>query len=319
MAEAGPSRALGTSVHCPYHPEGQLIEDHSAGDMICPECGLVVGDRVIDVGSEWRTFSNDKSSTDRSRVGGTEDSFLESGNLTTYIGTITSKPGSETTGTSFKNWQKGGGMSAADRSLTTASGDIKNMVAKLNLTRSIEDRCKTLFKQVYNEKRLKGRANDAIAAACLFIACRQEDVPRSFKEICSVSKHPKKEIGRCFKIIQQVIKTTVTPVSTTDFMSRYCTNLQLPMPVQKAASHIAEKAVSLDLAPGRVYLSVAAAAIYMASQASAQKKTQKEVGDVVGVADSTIRQSYRLLYPARDKLFPEGFAFTTPLDQLPKH
>ncbi len=27
---------------------------------------------MIDVGSEWRTFSNDKSSTDRSRVGGTE-------------------------------------------------------------------------------------------------------------------------------------------------------------------------------------------------------------------------------------------------------
>ena len=30
------------------------------GDMICSMCGLVVGDRVIDVGSEWRTFSNDK-------------------------------------------------------------------------------------------------------------------------------------------------------------------------------------------------------------------------------------------------------------------
>ena len=30
--------------------------------MICPECGLVVGDRTIDVGSEWRTFSNDKDS-----------------------------------------------------------------------------------------------------------------------------------------------------------------------------------------------------------------------------------------------------------------
>ena len=28
--------------------------------MICSMCGLVVGDRVIDVGSEWRTFSNDK-------------------------------------------------------------------------------------------------------------------------------------------------------------------------------------------------------------------------------------------------------------------
>ena len=28
--------------------------------------------RVIDVGSEWRTFSNDRGSTDRSRVGAAE-------------------------------------------------------------------------------------------------------------------------------------------------------------------------------------------------------------------------------------------------------
>lgn len=34
--------------------------------------------------------------------------------------------------------------------------------------------------------------------------------------------------------------------------SRFCTNLQLPSYVQKAASHIAEKAVQLDLAPGWV-------------------------------------------------------------------
>lgn len=44
-----------------------------------------------------------------------------------------------------------------------------------------------------------------------------------------------------------------------------------------------------------------------------------EVGDVVGVADSTIRQSYRLLYPSREKLFPSDFKFVTPLDDLPKH
>ena len=33
--------------------------------MICTECGLVVGDRVIDVSSEWRTFSNDKESKEQ--------------------------------------------------------------------------------------------------------------------------------------------------------------------------------------------------------------------------------------------------------------
>ena len=36
----------------------------------------------------------------------------------------------------------------------------------------------------------------------------------------------------------------------THTQSRYCTNLQLPTSVQKAASHIAKTAVDMDLAPG---------------------------------------------------------------------
>lgn len=34
--------------------------------------------RVVDVGSEWRTFSNEKSTVDRSRVGATEVSHFHS-------------------------------------------------------------------------------------------------------------------------------------------------------------------------------------------------------------------------------------------------
>jgi transcription initiation factor TFIIB len=248
-----------------------------------------------------------------------QNPLLDGGELTTYIGSVATKPGSPDNSTSFSQWQKKG-MSATDRGLVNAFKDIATMADKLNLPRIIVDRCNALFKQVHEEKHLKGRANDAVAAACLYIACRQEEVPRSFKEICAVSRHPKKEIGKCFKLItRQSNPILCTPVTSSDFMSRYCTNLQLPTSVQKAASHIAKKAVDMDLAPGRVYLSVAAAAIYMASQASDMKKTQKEVGDVVGVADSTIRQSYRLLYPQRDQLFPKDFAFSTPLDSLPKH
>ena len=59
------SRNMSNRVVCPSHPDANLIEDYHAGDMICSMCGLVVGDRVIDVGSEWRTFSNDKGGEDR--------------------------------------------------------------------------------------------------------------------------------------------------------------------------------------------------------------------------------------------------------------
>lgn len=32
-------------VCCYAHPEAPLIEDYRAGDQICSQCGLVVGDR----------------------------------------------------------------------------------------------------------------------------------------------------------------------------------------------------------------------------------------------------------------------------------
>jgi transcription initiation factor TFIIIB Brf1 subunit/transcription initiation factor TFIIB len=53
-------------------------------------------------------------------------------------------------------------------------------------------------------------------------------------------------------------------------------------------------------------------------QASEDKRSQKEIGDIAGVADVTIRQSYKLMYPHAAKLFPEDFRFATPIDQLPQ-
>ena len=92
---------------CVAHPEAPLIEDCRAGDQICSACGLVVGDRsvvfhltafiipsqstsfdcsVIDVGSEWRTFSNEKANVDPSRVGAAENKLLDGADLSTIIG-----------------------------------------------------------------------------------------------------------------------------------------------------------------------------------------------------------------------------------------
>ena len=55
------------------------------------------------------------------------------------------------------------------------------MADRINLPKSIVDRANVLFKQVHDGRNLKGRSNDAIASACLYIACRQEGVPRTFK------------------------------------------------------------------------------------------------------------------------------------------
>jgi transcription initiation factor TFIIB len=93
------SRSFGTLLKCESHPNAILVEDHRAGDMICTECGLVVGERIIDVSSEWRTFANsDKDQKDMCRVGAVEDTSLGGADLTTSIGRATGSAGFDENG-----------------------------------------------------------------------------------------------------------------------------------------------------------------------------------------------------------------------------
>jgi transcription initiation factor TFIIB len=79
----------------------------------------------------------------------------------------------------------------------------------MNFPGSLVDRAKVNFKEAYESRQLKGRSNDAIAAACLYIACRQEGVPRTFK----VKIFPKSQILRKFikmpdlKIVDEFVNT----------------------------------------------------------------------------------------------------------------
>lgn len=43
---------------------------------------------MIDVGSEWRTFSNEKALKDPSRVGDAQNPLLNGGDLTTMISKV---------------------------------------------------------------------------------------------------------------------------------------------------------------------------------------------------------------------------------------
>jgi transcription initiation factor TFIIB len=169
------------AVRCPNHPDANLVEDYHAGDMVCPDCGTVVGDRVVDVGSEWRTFNNEKSTKDNSRVGAAENPLLGGGDLSTGVGHL--PHGGDQGLVHIIQHRTASGTS--DRSLVHGLKEISQMADRINLPRKIVDRANVLFKQVDSEKHLKGRSNDAIASACLYIACRQEQVPRTFKgETC---------------------------------------------------------------------------------------------------------------------------------------
>jgi transcription initiation factor TFIIB len=105
---------------------------------------------------------------------------------------------------------------SSDRQLNQGIALIKEMSERINAPRSLQDRAIKIVRDVLESKCLHGKNIEAKAAACIFIACRVERVPRTFKgmnlyetkshciwysEICAVSSVSKKDIGKCYSVI----------------------------------------------------------------------------------------------------------------------
>lgn len=47
---------LAVRLICPEcgDPNPNIVEEFGSGDLVCGNCGLVLGDRVVDTRSEWR-------------------------------------------------------------------------------------------------------------------------------------------------------------------------------------------------------------------------------------------------------------------------
>ncbi|XP_057547802.1 transcription initiation factor IIB-2-like [Amaranthus tricolor] len=301
---------------CKKHTE--VVFDHSAGDTVCSECGLVLESHSIDETSEWRTFANESNDNDPVRVGGPTNPLLTDGGLSTVI----SKPNG-TTGdylsSSLGRWQNRGAN--PDRGLILAFKTIATMADRLGLVSTIKDRASEIFKKVEDQKSSRGRNQDAILAACLYIACRQEDKPRTVKEICSVANGAtKKEIGRAKEYIVKQLEVEMGQavdmgtIHAGDFLRRFCSNLGMNNQAMKAAQEAVKKSEEIDIR--RSPISIAAAVIYIVTQLSEQKKPLRDISLATGVAEGTIRNAYKDLYPHISKIIPTWYAKEEDLKNL---
>ncbi|CAN6444081.1 unnamed protein product [Victoria cruziana] len=192
---------------------------------------------------------------------------------------------------------------------------------RLGLVATIKDRANEIYKKVEDSKSIRGRNQDAILAACLYIACRQEDKPRTVKEICSVANGAsKKEIGRAKEFIVKLLEEELGKsmemgtIHAGDFLRRFCSHLGMNNQAVKAATEAVARSEELDIR--RSPISIAAAVIYMISQLSDDKKPLRDISLATGVAEGTIRNSYKDLYPHAAKLIPDWFAKDEDLKNL---
>ncbi|KAJ1885418.1 transcription initiation factor IIB, partial [Coemansia sp. S17] len=157
----------------------------------------------------------------------------------------------------------------------------------------------------------RGKNNDAIIAACIFLACRQDNAPRTFKEICALTKVDRKDIGRTFKFLKSKLGAATGTTSSNDLIARFCANLNLDQDTRRITEILTRKAKDMDNISGKSPVSIASACIYLSSHLMGCGRDAKAISEIAGVGEATIKATYKTLYANRKELLtPDIFART---------
>ncbi|CAL4901979.1 unnamed protein product [Urochloa decumbens] len=209
---------------------------------------------------------------------------------------------------------------------------ITDMASKLGIAPGVLDRALEVFRRMEEAKGKShhyyskggGRSGDALYAACIYVACRRAGAPRTFKELAAATRDgaaARKDIGRLITLIRKRLGEDeagggeeggcgggimgMGVVRAADYMERFGSRLGMGEDEVRAVQEAARR-MQDQLDVRRNPDSTAAAIIYMAMErrpGAARSGSIKDVSTATGVADNTIKQAYRELYPHAQLLF----------------
>ncbi|MBR9683518.1 transcription initiation factor IIB [Candidatus Woesearchaeota archaeon] len=283
---------------CPECGSTTIFRDEEKGETLCKSCGLVIEDKMVDFSQEWRDFEDDRGGS-RRRTGAPSTYTQFDQGLGTEVGTTADfyKLGSEKDKNKFFRLRKWHYRisTAIERNLKVALAELKRVGSFLKLSKNVEEEAARIYTLAVQKGLVRGRSMESVVAGALYAACRRHEVPRTLDEMGEASGIEKKEIGRTYRFITRELEINILPSNPADYISRFASALNLSADTQTRAVEILEQARDIELTSGRGPTGIAAAALYVSSLIHAEKRTQREVADVAGVTEVTIRNRYKEL------------------------
>ncbi|MEK6923439.1 MAG: TFIIB-type zinc ribbon-containing protein [Nanoarchaeota archaeon] len=289
---------------CPECNSINLSLDEKRGEIICKSCGLVLDENMIDTSPEWREFSDDGE--DKRRAGAPATFTKADMGTGTQIGTTSelySLSGSQRRKfMRLKQWHSRSSTSL-ERNLKYALVELKRVASILNIPPSIEEEAARIYNLAVRKALVRGRSMESVVVGAIYIASRRFGLPRSLNEICKLTNANKREVGKTYRFIARSLSIKLLPSGPADYIPKFANKLGFNSSTQTKAVEILKKAQNMELTSGRGPVGLAAASLYVASLLTGEKRTQREIADVVGVTEVTIRNRYKEII---DKLGLKG-------------
>jgi transcription initiation factor TFIIB len=287
-------------AQCPECGSTHLSKDYSRAELVCRNCGLVLDEDIIDHGPEWRAFDSEQREK-RARTGAPMTYTIHDKGLSTVIGWKNRDFFGKSIPTRnraqfyrLRKWQRRIRISdATERSIASALSELDRMASGMSLPRTVRETAAMVYRKAAKRNLVRGRSIEGVASASLYAACRQCHVPRTLDEISNAAHMSRKEIGRTYRYISRELELKLLPTIPRDYISRFCSELKLSAEVQAKTLNILVEATNKELTSGRGPTGIAAASLYIASILCGERRTQREVAEVAGVTEVTIRNRYK--------------------------
>ena len=283
---------------CPECGGGQFVTDMETGEIACSHCGLVLQEEILDQKPEWRAFTPEETRS-KARTGPpTSLRQFDKGLSTTF------QPYKDSYGRALpmrerlkmmrlRKWNiRARVHSSAERNLSQAMNELTRLSDKLHIPASVEENAALIYRKALDEGLIRGRSIKSIAAAALYAACRLTRTPRSLKEIAEASTRRRKEISRCYRLLQRELDIKMPFDEPIKYVSKIASFAGLNQKTQSIAIQILQKAKKIKADIGKGPAGIAAAALYIASIMDGKKVTQKLLAKAADVTEVTVRNRY---------------------------
>ena len=268
----------------------EVISDDSM--QICANCSAIIG-KIIDNTAEWRYYGNDDNKgSDPSRCGLPTNILLPKSSLGSMIG------GNNRDNIDIRRirmYQMWNSMPYDERTLWNVFDRISNIALTNGIPQKIIDDSKVLYKRASEKKISRGDNKDGLIASCLYNSCLINNFPRSSKEIAKMFEIDPVILNKGNSRFQTLLQINVISSSTKDFISRYCSILNMNLEdINKCkllVQFLEENEIMSDNAP----TSSCASILYYYSQRKHLKYTKKQFADICNVSEVTVIKGYKLL------------------------
>src|SRR3989338_2091368 len=281
---------------CPDCGADQFTKDQARGELICRKCGYVIEAEEIDTTPEWRAFDADQQSK-RTRTGAPLTFTKHDKGISTEIGKgvgelykVPVKKRAQYY--RLRKWNKRLTKSK-DRNLSYSLSELARQVSYLGLPKDVHEEVGRLYEKAVTKGLVRGRSMESIITALIYAVAREHGTPRTLSELSAASGIEKREIGRAYRYVARELGIRILPATSEEYIPRFASLLGLSGVVQAKAKKILKEAVDEEVTSGKGPTGVAAAALYIAAVLEGEKRTQRDIADVVGVTEVTIRNRYK--------------------------